>query len=183
MGVRGNSAADAAVKDALIGDIELIPFWRITCQQIYNILELWQSGWDELPGNKLQNIPSFKTVCCLSLDKQKRINCDSPIAHWPFFTHSFFIEGWGTADVHRLWWSFNYWTYSSILTCSGLTEIRESRFTAQSLCVLFQDIPPEKILTFSKKSIFLEKFKFEMTIGCLCFTNFLSLVLKLYIIY
>ena len=36
-----------------------------------------------------------------------------------------------------------------LLTCSDLIEIRESHFTAQSLRVFFQDIPPEKIfLTF-----------------------------------
>ena len=35
----------------------------------------------------------FKGMYCLSLDKQKRKDCDSPIAHWPFFYHAFlFIE-------------------------------------------------------------------------------------------
>ena len=38
-----------------------------------------------------------------------------------------------------------------LLTCSDLTEIRESPFTAQSLCVLFQDVPPEKIFNFLKE--------------------------------
>ena len=38
-----------------------------------------------------------------------------------------------------------------LLTCSDLIEIRESHFTAQSLRVLFQDIPPEKIFNFQKE--------------------------------
>ena len=55
VGIRGNSAADAAAKDALVGDtlVELIPFSDLkSCANKY-ILELWQS---ELQGNKLHEI-------------------------------------------------------------------------------------------------------------------------------
>ena len=38
-----------------------------------------------------------------------------------------------------------------LLTCSDLTEIGESHFTAQSLQVLFQGIPPEKTFNFLKE--------------------------------
>ena len=83
VGIRGNSAADAAAKDALAGgtSVELIPFSDLKSRANKYILELWQSQWDELPGNKLHKIfPVFKkTVYCLSSDKQKRRNCDSPI--------------------------------------------------------------------------------------------------------
>ena len=45
-----------------------------------------------------------------------------------------------------------------LLTCSDLVEIRESHFAAQSLRVLFQDIPPEKIFNFLKEiNLFREK--------------------------
>ena len=40
----------------------------------------------------------------------------------------------------------------------------ERHVTAQSLRVLFQEILPEKIFNFLKKSIFLEKFKLEITL-------------------
>ena len=58
MGIRGNSAADAAAKDALVGDtsVELIPFSEIKSHANKYILELWQSECDELPGNKLHVI-------------------------------------------------------------------------------------------------------------------------------
>ena len=32
-----------------------------------------------------------------------------------FITLSFLLEGWGTANVHRMWWTFNYWTYFTYL--------------------------------------------------------------------
>ena len=72
VGIRGNSAADSAAKDALVGNtlVELIPFSHLkSCANKY-ILELWQ--WDELPGNKLHKIFPVLKECCLSLDKQKK---------------------------------------------------------------------------------------------------------------
>ena len=38
-----------------------------------------------------------------------------------------------------------------LLTCTDFIEIRESRFTAKSLRMLFQDISPEKIFNFLKE--------------------------------
>ena len=55
VGIRGNSAADSAAKDALDGDIsdELIPFSDLKpCLNNY-IFELWQRIWDEYPKYKL----------------------------------------------------------------------------------------------------------------------------------
>ena len=38
-----------------------------------------------------------------------------------------------------------------LLTCSDFIEIRESHFTAKSLCMLFEDISPEKNFNFLKE--------------------------------
>ena len=45
VGIRGNSAADTAAKDALVGDtsVELFPFSDLTSYANTYILELWQS--------------------------------------------------------------------------------------------------------------------------------------------
>ena len=97
VGIRGNSAADSAAKDALDGDIsvELIPFSVLKSRTNKYILELWHSEWDEFQENKLHKIfPVLKECIFLSSDKQKRRDCDGPIAHWPFFiTHSFSLKG------------------------------------------------------------------------------------------
>ena len=67
----------------------------------------------------MQETSSFlasSTAALLCPVKRKRRSSDSLMAHWPFFHYSFlFIEGWGTANVHRMWWTFNYWTYFTYL--------------------------------------------------------------------
>jgi len=51
VGIRGNSGADSAAKDALVGDIsvELILFSDLKSRANKYILELWQSEWEEFP--------------------------------------------------------------------------------------------------------------------------------------
>ena len=46
VGIRGNSAADAAANEALVGDtsVELIPFSDLKSRANKYILELWQSA-------------------------------------------------------------------------------------------------------------------------------------------
>ena len=65
VGIRGNSAADSASKDALDGNIsvDLIPFSDLKpCTNKY-ILELRQSEWDEFPENKLYKIFPLLKEC------------------------------------------------------------------------------------------------------------------------
>ena len=72
-----NSAGDAAAKDAPVGDkVELIPFSDLKSRANKYVEELWQSEWDELPGNKLHEIfPVLKhcTVCPRTNRKEKKL--------------------------------------------------------------------------------------------------------------
>ena len=109
--------------------------------------------WDEFPDNKLLKIFPALKKCVICSDKQKRRDCDSPTAHWPFYYYSFFfINSLKVEEPPMCIGCDEVLNIEHIsLTCSDLIEIRESHFTAQSLLVLFQDIPPEKIFNFLKE--------------------------------
>ena len=86
-GIRGNSAADSAAKDALDGDIsvELIPFSDLKPRTNKYILEMWQSEWDEFPENKLYKIfPVLKEciVCHQTNRKEETVMARLHIGHF-----------------------------------------------------------------------------------------------------
>ena len=79
VGIGGNSAANSAAKDALVGDIsvELIPFSDLKSRANRYILDLWQSEWDEFPGNKLHKIlPDLKDcIACPRTNRKEVPEC------------------------------------------------------------------------------------------------------------
>ena len=153
VGIRGNSAADSAGKDALDGDIsvELIPFSDLKSRTNKYILELWQSEWDEFPENKLYKIfPILKEciVCPQRNRKEETVMARLHIGH-SFITHSFLLKG--EEPPVCIGCDKRLTVEHILLTCSDFIDIRESHFTAKSLRMLFQDILPEKIFNFLKE--------------------------------
>ena len=72
-----------------------------------------------------------------------------------FITHSFLLKG--EEPPMRIGCDELLTIKHILLTNSDFFEIRESHFTAQSLCMLSQDIPPETIFYFLKEiNIFLK---------------------------
>ena len=156
VGIRGNSAADSAAKGALDGNIsvELIPFSDLKPRTNKYILEVWQSGWDEFPENKLYQIfpvASIKRMyisCPWKNRTEETVMAQLHIGH-SFLTHSFLLKG---EELPMCIGCDKRLTIEHILlTCSDFIEIRESHFTGKSLRMLFKDISPEKIFNFLKE--------------------------------
>ena len=115
------------------------------------ILELWQSEWDEFPENKLYKIfPILKEciVCTRTNRKEEIVMARLHIGH-SFLTRSFLLKSEEPPVCIRC--DKRLTIEHILLTCSDFIEIRESHFTAKSLCMLFQDILPEKIFNFLKE--------------------------------
>ena len=150
VGIRGNSVADSAAKDALIGNIsvELISDLK-ACTNKY-MLELWQSEWDEFPENKLHQVfPDLKEciVYPWTNKKENTVIAQLHIGH-SFITHSFLLKG---EELPMCIGCDEHLTIEHILlNCSGFIETREptrerTRAVAQSLHILFEEIAVEKI--------------------------------------
>ena len=125
--------------------IEPIPFSGLKPSTNKYILELWQSEWDKFPENKLYNIfPVLKE--CISCPRKNRkeetVMARLHIRH-SFLTHSFLLKG--EEPPMCIGCDKRLTIEHILLTCSDFIEIRESHFTAKSLCILFKDISPEKI--------------------------------------
>ena len=161
VGIRGNSSADSAAKDALDGDIsvELIPFSDPKPRTNKYILELWQSEWDEFPENNLYKIfPALKEciVCPRANRKEETVMARLHIGH-SFITHSFLLKDEETpmcigCDQHLT-------IEHILLTCSDFIEMIE-RATLQLnyyVCC-FRIFRLIRFLTFGKKLIFLVMF-------------------------
>ena len=86
----------------------------------------------------------------LSSEKQKRRNCDGRLhIGRSFLTHSLLLKG--EEPPVCIGCDKRLTIEHILLTCLDFIEIRESHFTAKSLCMLFKDISPEKIFNFLKE--------------------------------
>ena len=111
----------------------------ISAHQDQDILQLWQSEWDELPGNKLHEIfPVLKqcVVCPQTNRKEETVIAQLHISILlvliPFY--------WRVRKPPMCIGCDELLTIAHILlTCSDLIEIREGHFTAQSLRVVSGD--------------------------------------------
>ena len=96
MGIRGNSAADSAAKDALVGDISVRhPFSDLKPRTNKYLLDLWQSERDEFLENKLHKIfPDLIQciICPRTNRKEETVLARLHIDH-SFITPSFLLKG------------------------------------------------------------------------------------------
>eukprot|EP00916_Digyalum_oweni_P019426 GHVL01032319.1.p1 GENE.GHVL01032319.1~~GHVL01032319.1.p1 ORF type:complete len:920 (-),score=34.35 GHVL01032319.1:223-2982(-) len=153
VGIRGNSAADQAAKEArerLITDKHTKHSDFRTRTNMY-IKYLWQSEWDECEENKLHKIVpqlSDSLPQCRLNRKEETVLCRLHIGH-SHITHSYLLKG---EDPPYCFGCDEPWTLEHVLTkCVDVQEFRDKHYNAQTLKVLFRDVPPDKIFNFLKE--------------------------------
>jgi ribonuclease HI len=154
VGIRGNSAADSAAKDARDGDIsdELIPFSDLKPRLNTYILNLWQKEWDDYSHNKLyKTFPKLKE-CVTPLRSNRReetIISRLHIGH-SYMTHSFLLKG--EEPPVCIPCDELLTIEHMLLFCSDLIDIRERHFTAHTLRTLFRDVPLDCLFGYLKET-------------------------------
>ena len=97
VGIRGNTATDAAGKDVLDGDSldETIPFSELKPRMNKYIMELWQHEWGECPDDKLQQVRPKLTdyfPSCRTKRGGETVLARLHIGH-SYLTHTFLLKG------------------------------------------------------------------------------------------
>ena len=100
-----------------------------------------------------------RTHTCTRTHTHTHMHCDSLTAHLAFFHRShLFIEGWGTTNVHHMWWT----RLVCLLVQSWLKWERPILQLSHGVCC-FRVFHLRRFLT-----IFLEEKKIEIIFGCVC---------------
>ena len=157
--IRGNSDADSAAKDALVGDIslELIPFSDLKALYKQTCIRA-EAGMSSRKRNCIKSIPDLRQriICPRANRKEETVLARLHINH-SFLTHSFLLKG---EDPPMCIGCDEFLTIKhTLLTCSDSIRTRESHYTAQSLHALFEEVSVKKIFNFMK-ALFLGGLKF-----------------------
>ena len=134
----------------------------------------WQSGWDEFPE-----------INCIWYFHTKRIalpalrQTEETVISWLHIGHSYVTQSFLLKGEESPMCILCETVKHILLFCSDFVEIREIRFTAQSLEFISKGIIGKHLLTFWKKSVFLTEYKrADLFQFCLCFPIFLKPVFK-----
>ena len=153
MGIRGNEAADALARSATRDPLcrFSVPHTDLKPKVQTYTKNLWQEDWNAQNENKLYQIrPDLKeSLCCRTHSrKEESVLCRLHTGH-SFYTHSYILKGneppWCIpCDVPIT-------LKHILLDCWDLYDIRRKHFTADSIKVLFRDVPPDDIFAFLRE--------------------------------
>ena len=150
VGIRGNDLADRAANEARAGPVTSKYCVFNDFKPLINMYMQgeWQVQWDTLTGNKLHSIVSNlseKISHCRTNRREETVLCRLHIGH-TYYTHSYLLKG---EDRPYCYACDEPDTVEHILiSCADLIETRQKYYTAESMKVLFRDVPPDNIFAF-----------------------------------
>lgn len=153
VGIKGNEIADQLAKNATKEETSrtYIPYTDLKPKVNSYVKSLWQKEWEDKPDNKLFQIRPKLDDHLLTASKNRKeetVLCRLHTGH-SHLTHSYLLKGeeapWCIGCHERL-------TLKHILIdCWEVFEIRNKYFTADSMRILFRDVPPDEIFGFLRE--------------------------------
>ena len=153
VGIRGNTEADIAANQARAGPVTGKHVIFSDFKPVVNkyVHDEWQSQWDALTENKLYKIlPCLSDAVprCRSIRREEVVLCRLHIGH-SYYTHSHLLKGeerpfcFACDEPDTL--------EHILISCADLIEVRRKHYSAESMKVLFRDVPPDSVLSFLKE--------------------------------
>ena len=153
VGIRGNELVDNIAKESIHDEEsdKKIPY--SDCKRKVNqyIQDCWQLQWNIQTDNKLRKIKPQLTDPLQSAIRNRReesVLCRLHIGH-SFLSHSFLLKRESPPECIHCKQHFTI--QHLLLDCVDTHKIRTKYYTADSLQILFRDIPPDKIFKFLRE--------------------------------
>ena len=112
---------------------------------------LWQEEWNCQEDNKLHEIRPQLTEHLLSASGSRKNETVLTRLHTghSFLTHSFLLKREDPPFCHACDVPFSI--KHLLIDCWDVYDVRHKHFTAESMKVLFRDVPPDSIFAFLKE--------------------------------
>ena len=152
IGIRGNSLADRAANEARRGEVKskttIFSDFKPDINRYMHAQ--WQNAWDDQTENKLHKIVSKVGDVlprCRPNRREEVVLGRLHIGH-SHFTHSYLLKG---EEMPFCYACDEPDTIEHILiSCGDLCEVRQNFYSAESMELLFRNVPPDKIFAFLK---------------------------------
>ena len=153
IGISGNNQADFAANQArsepVIGKHSIFSDFKPLVNEY--IHREWQTHWDALTENKLHEIiPNIlDCICrCRTNRREEVVLCRLHIGH-SYFTHAHLLKDEEKPFCYSC--HMSYTIEHILISCADLIDIRRKYYNAESMKVLFRDVPPDRIFAFLKE--------------------------------
>ena len=154
VGIRGNEAVDRKAKEAVKitkKSSQPVPYTDLKHKINTYAKDLFQKEWDQQTDNKLHDFyPVLDDIprCYFSNRKEETVFTRVRTGH-SFFTHGFLLKG--EEPPHCYACDERFSIKHILIDCWDLHDTRKKFYTAESMKVLFRDVPPDILFDFLKE--------------------------------